>query len=92
MKVYGVELLPEHEAEIMERMRDKTGVPDYKTFDFTGLAAFISRLGYDQPLVAGRMADRLIQRERKAGNIRQVRRGLWVWWDRPWNKVENSNA
>ena len=73
MKVGKVELLERHDKEAVEWMMVMRA-----GFNATALETFLRDCGYTIP-VAYRMADRLIQRERKAGNIQQVKRGVWVW-------------
>lgn len=58
------------EAEILVRMRQSQ-------FKFSDLWM---PYGADAPEY--RQADRLIQRERKAGNIRMVKHGVWEWVDK----------
>lgn len=45
----------------------------------TSVMRAASNAGVEWGPVAMRLADRLIQRERKAGNVRQVARGIWEW-------------
>lgn len=73
MKVGKVELLERHDKEAVEWMTVMRA-----GFNAIALDQFLRDCGYSIP-VAYRIADKLIQREQKAANIRQIKRGVWVW-------------
>lgn len=67
MRVRGQVLAEKDERDLLDWM--KIG-----SFQTKALDARVRFMGY-APL----FADRLIQRERIAGNLRQVKLGMWVW-------------
>lgn len=77
MQVYGITISEEVLAALVKRMKSGSR---FKAIDLEAEAA---RLGVphrsaNREAVAMRVADRLIQRERKANNIR-LDRPYWVW-------------
>jgi hypothetical protein len=48
-------------------------------FSCQNIEAAAEKAGVERGAPAMRLADRLIQHERKAGNIVQIRRGVWEW-------------
>lgn len=71
--VQGKEIPDEQVTACIERMR-KPGVWCASSIEAAAEAA-----GVPWGQLSMRLADRLIQRERKAGRIIQVKRGWWEW-------------
>jgi hypothetical protein len=70
--VYGFTPTPEQMASALEYMQRVC-------FTHSVLQDRFHRMGISGDGVAHRLADRLIQRERKAGNIHQIRHAVWEW-------------
>ena len=75
INVYGFNVSPEIQALLIQKMKSAP----FRAVDIENEAI---RLGvpvsHQREHVAMRLTDRLIQRERKLGNI-ELRRPVWVW-------------
>lgn len=72
MRVYGIEIKQEDDQAAVEMMRL------FEDFEYYDVQLVLCLRGYSEK-VAYRAADRILQRERKAGNIAQAKRCVWYW-------------
>lgn len=75
MIVEGINITPEQVDACYKRMQQPG------TWYTVSVAHAAERAGVNGRDAAHRLADRLVQRERKSGRIRQVARGIWEWSD-----------
>lgn len=73
MFVEGVFIEPHQVEACLKRMQEPG------TWYTMTIAHLAEGLGVKKGDCAARLADRLVQRERRAGRIRQVARGIWEW-------------